>query len=102
MLLKTFREIGRRIKAYHMIFDYIFGISNTLGDEKSFDGNQKLADYIYGAVASTDEDGNQPTWAQIREQYSATVDSEIKDMNKRLSPPCTRTWAARPCRCSPR
>ena len=46
---------------------------------------QKLADYIYGAVASTDEDGNQPTWAQIREQYSATVDSEIKDMNKRLS-----------------
>lgn len=70
---------------YMMIFDYIFGISNTLGDEKSFDGNQKLADYIYGAVASTDEDGNQPTWAQIREQYSATVDSEIKDMNKRLS-----------------
>ena len=43
---------------YMMIFDYIFGISNTLGDEKSFDGNQKLADYIYGAVASTDEDGN--------------------------------------------
>lgn len=70
---------------YMMIFDYIFGISNTLGDEKSFDGNQKLADYIYGAVASTDEDGNQPTWAQIREQYSATVDSEINDMNKRLS-----------------
>ncbi len=69
---------------YFMIFDYIFGISNTLADEKSFDGNQKLADYIYGAVASTDEDGNQPTWAQIREEYSATVESEINDINDEL------------------
>ena len=70
---------------YMMIIFLLEATKYTLGDEKSFDGNQKLADYIYGAVASTDEDGNQPTWAQIREQYSATVDSEIKDMNKRLS-----------------
>lgn len=70
---------------YMMIFDYVFGVSNTLGDENSFDGNQKLADYLYGAVTTTDEDGNQPTWAQVREQYSATVDSEIKDINERLA-----------------
>ena len=70
---------------YLMIFDYVFGISNTLGDEKSFDGNQKLADYLYGAVTTTDDDGNQPTWAQVREEYSATVDSEIKDINERLA-----------------
>lgn len=70
---------------YLMLFDYVFGISNTLGDEKSFDGNQKLADYLYGAVTTTDDDGNQPTWAQVREEYSATVDSEIKDINERLA-----------------
>ncbi len=70
---------------YMMMFDYIFGISNVLADEKSFDGNQKLADYMYSAVASIDEDGNQPTWAQVREKYSATVETEVEEMNKQMA-----------------
>lgn len=69
---------------YMMIFDYAFGVSSALGDRKQFDGNQCLVDYLYAAASTQDEDGNQPTWASVREEYSATVDSELNDLNSRL------------------
>ena len=69
---------------YMMIFDYAFGVSSALGDRKQFDGNQCLVDYLYAAASTQDEDGNQPTWASVREEYSATIDSELKDLNSRL------------------
>lgn len=69
---------------YMMIFDYAFGVSSALGDRKQFDGNQCLVDYLYAAASTQDEEGNQPTWGSVREEYSATVDSELKDLNSRL------------------
>ncbi|MGN0624193.1 MAG: ABC transporter substrate-binding protein, partial [Oscillospiraceae bacterium] len=70
---------------YKMIFDYAFGISSTLGDRKQFDGNQCLVDYLYAAASTQDENGSQPTWGSIREEYAATVESEVKDLNSRLA-----------------
>lgn len=69
---------------YLMIFDYAFGVSSTLGDRKQFDGNQCLVDYLYSASSTLDETGSQPTWASVREEYSATIDSEIADLNARI------------------
>lgn len=70
---------------YMMIFDYAFGVSSALGDRKQFDGNQCLVDYLYNAASTQDEDGNQPTWGSVREEYSATVDSELKDLNAKVA-----------------
>ncbi|MBR1663551.1 MAG: extracellular solute-binding protein [Ruminococcus sp.] len=67
---------------YFMIFDYAFGVSFKLGDRTQFDGNQCLVDALYGSSSSQDEDGIQMTWTQVRETYSATVDSEVANLNK--------------------
>ena len=69
---------------YLMAFDYAFGVSYVMGDRNSFDGNQCLVDYLYAGASTQDEDGNQPTWSQVREKYSKTVDSEIETLNKNI------------------
>ncbi|MBR1750462.1 MAG: extracellular solute-binding protein [Ruminococcus sp.] len=69
---------------YFMIFDYAFGVSHKLGDRTQFDGNQCLVDALYGSSSSQDEDGVQMTWTQVRETYSATVDSEVNNLNKQI------------------
>lgn len=68
---------------YHMIFDYAFGVSSMLGDPNSFDGNICLTDALYNYSSQIVED-SQMTWAQVREKYSATVDSEIKTLNESI------------------
>ena len=69
---------------YLMIFDYAFGVSSTLGDRKQFDGNQCLVDYLYNGSSTQDDDGNQPTWSSVREQYSNVVESELETLNKNI------------------
>ena len=69
---------------YLMIFDSAFGVSSNMGDKKTFDGNQCLVDALYGASTALDEDGNQQTWTQVREKYTGTVDTELKELNKKL------------------
>ena len=69
---------------YYMIYDYSYGISNALGDPKAFDGNNSLTDTLYILSSQPDADGNQQTWASVREAYSATVNSEIKTINTEI------------------
>lgn len=70
---------------YLMLFDYAYGISSALGDRKQFDGNQCLVDALYSDASNVDEEGVQSTWTQVREKYSATVDSEIKELNQKIA-----------------
>ena len=69
---------------YFMAFDYAYGVSYALGDRNQFDGNQCLVDYLYNGPSTQDEEGNQPTWSQVREQYSTTVESELKALNQEI------------------
>lgn len=66
---------------YLMLFDYAYGVSSALGDVNSFDGNSCLVDALYTYSSSDNEEGVQPTWSSIREQYSATVDTEVNNLN---------------------
>lgn len=70
---------------YLMIFDYAYGVSSALGDANQFDGNICLTDALYNYSSSEDEEGVQQTWTQVREKYSATVDSELKELNTKLA-----------------
>ncbi len=69
---------------YLMFFDYAYGVSSALGDRKLFDGNQCLVDALYGESSTINEEGNQPTWAQVREKYTTTVESELKELNDKI------------------
>lgn len=69
---------------YLMAFDYAYGVSYVMGDRNSFDGNQCLVDYLYNGPSTQDEEGNQPTWGQVREKYSKTVDQELESLNKSI------------------
>lgn len=69
---------------YLMIFDYAFGVSSALGDVNGFDGNICLVDALYNYSSQFNEEGTQMTWTQVREKYSATVDSEIKSLNESI------------------
>ena len=62
---------------------YADGIASTLGDKKQFDGNQCLVDALNRDASNVNEEGVQSTWTQVREKYSATVDSEIKELNQK-------------------
>ena len=52
---------------------------------KQFDGNQCLVDALYSDASNVNEEGVQSTWTQVREKYSATVDSEIKELNQKIA-----------------
>lgn len=69
---------------YFMAFDYAYGVSSALGDSKQFDGNQCLVDALYGEASTIDDEGNQTTWTQVREKYTSTVDSELKNLNESI------------------
>ena len=69
---------------YKMIFDYAFGVSTALGDESGFDGNIKLVDALYSYSSQINDEGTQMTWTQVREKYSATVESELKTLNESI------------------
>ena len=70
---------------YYMIYDYAYGISTALGDPNGFDGNNSLTDTLYISSSKLDEDGLQPSWTQVREKYSAVVESEIATINKKIA-----------------
>ena len=40
---------------------------------------------VYLPLSNVDEEGVQSTWTQVREKYSATVDSEIKELNQKIA-----------------
>ena len=66
---------------YYMIYDYCYGLDNTTGDANAFDGNICLTDVLYKMSSQEDDEGVQNTWAQIREKYSPTIDTTVKEVN---------------------
>lgn len=68
---------------YVKVVDPGYGISTLLSNDDAATNATKEAviPYMYSSVMKTDEDGVQYTWTKLRETYSGTVDSELKDFN---------------------
>ena len=65
------------------VFDPGYGISTILSDDDAAtnDTREAVIPYLYTSVMKTDDNGTQFTWAQLKEQYSGTIDSELKIFN---------------------
>ena len=68
---------------YIKVVDPGYGISTELSNDDAATNPTKEAviPYMYSSVMKTDDDGKQYTWTQLREMYSATIDSNLKDFN---------------------
>ena len=66
------------------MFDPGYGISTVLSDDDAATNDTKEAviPYMYTSVMKTDENGTQYTWAQLKEQYQPTIESELKTFNE--------------------
>ncbi|MBR1421891.1 MAG: carbohydrate ABC transporter substrate-binding protein [Ruminococcus sp.] len=66
------------------LFDPGYGISTTLSDDDAATNDTKEAviPYMYTSVMKTDDNGTQFTWAQLKEQYKPTIESELKTFNE--------------------
>lgn len=66
---------------YKQVFDYGYGISPSMSDDNSNKDGNCITRKLYEYTNKTDDDGNQFTWTQLREKYTATVDTELKTIN---------------------
>jgi multiple sugar transport system substrate-binding protein len=69
---------------YNMVFDYGYGISSTLSSDSANEDGNCVTRKLYEFTNKTDDSGHQYTWSELRETYSATVDSELKSINKAI------------------
>ena len=69
---------------YIKVVDPGYGISTELSNDDAATNPTKEAviPYMYSSVMKTDDDGKQYTWTQLREMYSSTIDSNLKDFNE--------------------
>lgn len=65
------------------VVDPGYGISTLLSNDDAATNPTKEAviPYMYSSVMKTNEDGVQYTWTQLRETYSTSIESELKDFN---------------------
>ncbi len=70
-----------------VIYDYGYGISTLLSDADAAtnDSKEAIIPYIYSSVSKSDEEGLQFTWAQLREQYNNTINTELEVFNDKLA-----------------
>ncbi len=66
---------------YNQVFDYGYGISGTLSDDNASEDGSCVTRKLYEYTNKTSDDGHQYSWSELRESYSPTVDSELKDIN---------------------
>ncbi len=68
------------------VIDPGYGISTILSDDDAATNATKeaLIPYLYSSVRKFDDSGTQLTWTQVREKYTATIDSELKEFNEDL------------------
>lgn len=64
------------------IFDYGYGISQAISVDRD-EGRGPISD-LYEGVTKTDENGQQFTYTQLKEKYSALIDSELKTINDQI------------------
>jgi multiple sugar transport system substrate-binding protein len=69
---------------YKQVFDYGYGISGTLSDDNSNEDGNSITRKLYEFTNKTDDSGHQYTWSELRETYSATVDTELKAINEAI------------------
>ena len=65
------------------LFDPGYGISTLLSDNDSAtnDTLEAVIPYLYTSVMKSDENDTQFTWSQLKEQYTPTLNSELKTFN---------------------
>lgn len=63
-----------------------YGISTILSDNDAAtnDTLEAVIPYLYSSVSKTDENGTQMTWAQLRDGYNNTINTELKTFNDKL------------------
>ena len=69
---------------YTQIFDYGYGISGTMSDDNSNEDGNCITRKLYEYTNKTDDDGHQYTWSELRESYSATVETELNEINEAI------------------
>jgi multiple sugar transport system substrate-binding protein len=67
-----------------MVFDYGYGISSKLSDDNSNEDGSCITRKLYEYTNKEDDDGKQYSWTELRQTYSSTVDSELKELNSTL------------------
>ena len=70
---------------YKQIFDYGYGISGTLSDDNSNEDGSCVTRKLYEYTNNTDDSGHRYTWAELRETWGPTVESELKTINAAIS-----------------
>ena len=66
---------------YKQIFDYGYGISSTMSDDNTSSDGNCITRKLYEFTNKEDDSGKQYSWTELRQSYSATVDSELKTIN---------------------
>ena len=68
------------------LIDPGYGATTLLSDDDAAKTITKEAviPYLYSSVRKFDDSGTQMTWTQLREKYTTTIDSELKELNKNL------------------
>lgn len=69
---------------YKQVFDYGYGISGTLSDDNVAEDGSCVTRKLYEFTNKTDDNGKQYTWAELRETYSPTVESELTSINQQI------------------
>ncbi len=64
-----------------MVFDYGYGISSTMSDDNSSEDGNCITRKLYEFTNKEDDSGKQYSWTELRQTYSATVDSELSTIN---------------------
>ncbi len=67
------------------IFDYGYGISSTMSDDNANADGNCVTRKLYEFTNKEDESGKQYSWTELRQMYSATVDSELKTINEAVA-----------------
>ena len=63
------------------MFDYGYGISSMLSDDGASADGSCVTRKLYEYTNKEDDNGKQYSWTELREMYSATVDTELKTIN---------------------
>lgn len=64
-----------------LVFDYGYGISSAMSDDNASVDGSCITRKLYESTNREDDYGKQFSWAEVRETYSATVDTELKALN---------------------
>lgn len=79
-MYEVFREASSNENK--MVFDYGYGISSSLSDDNANEDGNCVTRKLYEFTNKEDDSGKQYSWTELRQTYSATVDSELKKINE--------------------